>query len=55
MSSERSFLTEIAALVDAGLLRPVVGRVFPFSETPDALQALERGGIRGKVVVSMTD
>jgi NADPH:quinone reductase-like Zn-dependent oxidoreductase len=55
MRADGRQLTEIAALVDAGLLRPVVGRVFPFSETPDALQALERGGIRGKVVVSMTD
>jgi len=55
MRADGRQLTEIAALVDAGLLRPVVGRVFPFSETPDALQALKRGGIRGKVVVSMTD
>lgn len=45
-------LTRIAGLVDDGVLRPVVGRVFPFSQTPQALHALERGGIRGKAVIS---
>ena len=48
-------LAEIAALVDSGLLHPVVGRVFPFSETPDALRALARGGTRGKIVVAVAD
>lgn len=45
-------LAEITAFVDAGALRPVVGRVFPFDETPEALSALAKGGPRGKVVVT---
>ncbi|WP_342024253.1 NADP-dependent oxidoreductase [Arthrobacter citreus] len=45
-------LRKITALVDDGVLRPVVGRVFPFDQTPEALQALGKGGIRGKVVIS---
>ena len=45
-------LTRIAGLVDDGVLRPVVERVFPFDQTPQALHALERGGIRGKTVIS---
>jgi len=48
-------LQRITELVDAGIIRPQVGRVFPFAETPEALAALERGGIRGKVVVSGKD
>ena len=45
-------LREIAALVDAGELRPVVGRVFPFDETVEGLASLARGGFRGKAVIS---
>lgn len=44
-------LRNIAALVDDGAVRPVVGTPFPFSQTPEALNALISGGLRGKVVV----
>lgn len=45
-------LRQITALIDTGALRPVVGRVFPFGQTIEALQGLEDGGIRGKAVIS---
>jgi NADPH:quinone reductase-like Zn-dependent oxidoreductase len=45
-------LRQIAALVDSGALRPVVGKVLPFDQLPQALGALEKGGIRGKAVLS---
>ncbi|MFB6396492.1 NADP-dependent oxidoreductase [Polymorphospora lycopeni] len=45
-------LAEISTLVDAGALRPVVGRILPFDETPEALSALAKGVPRGKVVVT---
>ena len=38
-------LRQITALVDQGVLRPVVGRVFGFDQTPQALQSLSQGGI----------
>lgn len=41
-------------LVADGLLRPVVGEVFPFDRTPQAVQAQTSGGRRGKVVVTGT-
>ncbi|NUT70894.1 NADP-dependent oxidoreductase [Pseudarthrobacter sp. C4D7] len=44
-------LGSIARLVDDGVLRPVVGRTTPFAQLPDALEALGRGGLRGKSVV----
>jgi NADPH:quinone reductase-like Zn-dependent oxidoreductase len=53
MRADGEQLAEIAALVDAGALHPVVGRVFPFAETPAALEALGRGGFRGKIVVDL--
>lgn len=43
-------LREIAALIDSGAVRPIVGRTVPFDQIPEALGALERGGIRGKAV-----
>lgn len=42
----------IGALIDAGELRPVIGRVFDFDETAEALKRLTAGGIRGKAVIS---
>ena len=55
MRADGAQLERITELVDAGIITPQVGRVFPFAETPEALAALERGGIRGKVVVSGKD
>ncbi len=45
-------LRQIAALVDQGVLRPVVGKVIGFDQTPQALQSLSSGGIRGKAVLA---
>lgn len=45
-------LGRIASLVDEGVLRPIVGRVLPFDQTAQALQDLDRGGVRGKIVIS---
>ncbi|MET0781243.1 MAG: NADP-dependent oxidoreductase [Microbacterium sp.] len=47
-------LREITSLIDAGALRPIVGKVLPFEQTPQALQSLGRGGIRGKAVVTVS-
>lgn len=55
MRADGRQLAEIASLVESGALRPVVDRVLPFDETPLALAALEGGGLRGKVVIRMTD
>lgn len=55
MRADGAQLEQITELVDAGVIQPQVGRIFPFRETPQALAALERGGIRGKVVVSGKD
>ncbi|SLK12355.1 NADP-dependent oxidoreductase [Arthrobacter sp. P2b] len=46
-------LRRITELVDDGVLRPVVGKVFDFDDTPEALQSLADGGIRGKAVVTL--
>ncbi|MCX5336592.1 MULTISPECIES: NADP-dependent oxidoreductase [unclassified Streptomyces] len=45
-------LRQITTLIDQGAVRPVVGKVFPFDQTPHALQSLSQGGIRGKAVIA---
>jgi len=46
-------LAEITSLVDDGIIRPVVDRVFPFASTKEAMAYLEAGRAKGKVVVSL--
>jgi len=46
-------LRELTALIDAGAIRPVMDRVFPFEATNEALAYLEKGRARGKVVVKV--
>jgi len=46
-------LSEITSLIDAGVIRPVVNRVFPFESTSEALAYVETGRAKGKVVVKV--
>jgi len=52
MRASGAQLREIAALIDAGVIRPVVDRVFPFDATNEALAYVETGRAKGKVVVT---
>ncbi|WP_189944374.1 zinc-binding dehydrogenase, partial [Streptomyces aurantiogriseus] len=51
MRASGNQLRQITTLIDQGAVRPVVGKVFPFDQTPQALQSLSQGGIRGKAVI----
>ena len=44
-------LEQIASLIEEGVIRPVVDRIFPFEETNEALAYVETGRARGKVVI----
>jgi NADPH:quinone reductase-like Zn-dependent oxidoreductase len=46
-------LAEITALIDSGIIRPVVDRVFPFESTDEAMAYVEGGRAKGKVVVQV--
>jgi len=46
-------LAEISRLLEAGRIRPVIDKVFPFDRTKEALVYLEEGRAKGKVVVQM--
>jgi len=53
MGANGGQLTEITSLIDAGAIRPVVDRVFPFASTKEAMAHVESGRAKGKVVVSL--
>jgi NADPH:quinone reductase-like Zn-dependent oxidoreductase len=46
-------LREITRLIDAGVIRPVIDRVFPFEATNEALAYVEAGRTKGKVVIKV--
>jgi NADPH:quinone reductase-like Zn-dependent oxidoreductase len=46
-------LAEIGKLLEAGRIRPVIDKVFPFDRAKDALAYLEKGRAKGKVVVQL--
>jgi alcohol dehydrogenase len=51
MSANGKQLQDIASLVEAGAIRPVIDSVFPFESTNEALNHVEAGRAKGKVVV----
>jgi NADPH:quinone reductase-like Zn-dependent oxidoreductase len=48
---ERSRLDELRAVLERGAVRPVVDAVLPLSRVAEAHERLERGGVRGKIVL----
>jgi NADPH:quinone reductase-like Zn-dependent oxidoreductase len=53
MRANGAQLNEISSLIDAGVIRPVMDRIFPFASTNEALAYLEAGRAKGKVVVKV--
>jgi NADPH:quinone reductase-like Zn-dependent oxidoreductase len=51
MKASGSQLREITRLIEAGAIRPVMDRVFPFASTNEALAYVEAGRAKGKVVI----
>ncbi|EJC82356.1 Zn-dependent oxidoreductase, NADPH:quinone reductase [Rhizobium leguminosarum bv. trifolii WSM2297] len=55
MGAEGQQLGEITRLIEQGVIRPVVDKVFPFEKAGDALAYVETGRARGKVVIAVAD
>lgn len=53
MRAEGIQLGEITKLIEAGIIKPVVDKVFPFDKTNDALDYVETGRSKGKVIVKI--
>ncbi len=46
-------LTEIARLIDAGKVHPVIAETFPFSAAPEAEEKQQTGHVHGKIVIQL--
>jgi NADPH:quinone reductase-like Zn-dependent oxidoreductase len=55
MRADGAGLEQIAALIEAGTLRPVIDRTFPFDQTPDAMRYVQAGRSKGKVVITIEE
>ena len=53
MKADGRQLREMTRLVEAGVIRPVIDRVFPFESTNEAMAYVESGRAKGKVVVKV--
>jgi NADPH:quinone reductase-like Zn-dependent oxidoreductase len=46
-------LRKITALIEAGVIKPVIDRIFAFDQIADALHYVEQGRARGKVAIAV--
>lgn len=53
MKASGSQLREITRLIEAGAIRPVVDKVFPFDATNEAMAYVDSGRAKGKVVIKV--
>jgi NADPH:quinone reductase-like Zn-dependent oxidoreductase len=53
MRADGAQLAQITRLIDSGVIRPVVDKVFPFAQTAEALAYVETGRAKGKVVIAV--
>lgn len=51
MKANGAQLSEITRLIEQGVIRPVIDKVFPFAQANEALAYVEAGRAKGKVVV----
>ncbi|MES2432649.1 MAG: NADP-dependent oxidoreductase [Pseudomonadota bacterium] len=55
MRAEGQQLAQITTLIESGVIRPVVDKIFPFAQTAEALAYVETGRAKGKVVITVAD
>ena len=53
MRAQGEQLNQITKLIESGVIKPVIDKVFPFEQTNEALAYIETGRAKGKVVITM--
>ena len=53
MRANGNQLSQTTSLIDSGIIRPVMDKIFPFEATNEALTYLETGRAKGKVVIKL--
>ena len=53
MKADGNALNEITKLIEAGIIKPIIDKVFEFEQTNEALAYVESGRSKGKVVIKV--
>jgi len=53
MRAQGEHLNQITKLIESGVIKPVIDKVFPFEQTNEAMSYLETGRAKGKVIVKI--
>jgi len=53
MRADGKQLSEISQLIEAGIIRPIIDKIFPFEQTNEAMAYVESGRAKGKVVIKI--
>ena len=53
MQANEKQLSEISSLIEAGVIRPIIDKVFPFEQTNEAMSYVASGRAKGKVIVKV--
>ena len=53
MRAQGNQLSQITSLIDAGIIKPVMDKIFPFEQTNEAMVYVETGRAKGKVVIKI--
>ncbi len=53
MRAQGEQLSEITKLIESGVIKPVMDKVFPFEQTNEAMAYVETGRAKGKVVIKL--
>jgi NADPH:quinone reductase-like Zn-dependent oxidoreductase len=53
MRAEGSQLRKITSLLEAGVIKPVIDKLFAFEQTNEAMTYVESGRAKGKVVIKV--
>lgn len=55
MKANGKQLSEITKLIDSGKIKPIIDRVFPFESTNEAIDYVETGRTKGKVIINVNN
>jgi NADPH:quinone reductase-like Zn-dependent oxidoreductase len=53
MKAQGEQLSQITKLIESGVIKPVIDKVFPFDQTNEAMSYVESGRAKGKVVIKV--
>ena len=53
MEASGNQLDEISKLIESGIIKPTVDKIFPFEQTNDAVNYVDSGRAKGKVIIKI--